>query len=172
MTGAPNKRFFVDAYLDWTKQEALPLVEDFCIDLNAVETAPWPRLGARGAFVHLKVRGDLVAIFVMEIPPSGKSVPQKHLYEEVLYVLQGYGSAEIVDSQGRKHSFEWGPRSLFALPLNASYRLFNGSGSAPARLASTNNLPMMLNAFRNERFIFDNPERFAEREGPSGYFAG
>jgi mannose-6-phosphate isomerase-like protein (cupin superfamily) len=167
-----DKRFFVDPYLDWCAAEGLPLTEDFCIDLNTLETAPWKRLGARGGFAHLKGRGDLVSVFVIEIAPSGKSAPQKHLYEEVFYVLQGYGSTELEDAAGRKHSFEWGPRSLFALPLNAPYRLFNGSGSAPARLASTNNLPMMMNAFRNERFIFDNGEHFAEREGPGGYFAG
>ena len=31
-------------------------------------------------------------------------------------------------SDGRKHSFEWGPKSLFALPLNARYQHFNASG--------------------------------------------
>src|SRR4051812_1226056 len=61
-----EKRFFVDSYLDWVGAEGLPVTEDFCIDLNALETAPWPRLGGRGAFAHLKGRGDLVAVFVLE----------------------------------------------------------------------------------------------------------
>ena len=54
--------FLVDSYLDWAVGEGIPLFEDFGLDLLQVETAPWPRMGgdARGAFVHLKGRGDLV----------------------------------------------------------------------------------------------------------------
>jgi mannose-6-phosphate isomerase-like protein (cupin superfamily) len=167
-----EKRFFVDPYLDWTKSEGVRVYEDFCIDLKALETANWPRLGARGSFAHLKGRGDLVSIFVIELPPGGKTSPQKHIYEEVFYVLSGWGSTVVEDGSGRRHSFEWGPHSLFALPLNAPYQLFNGSGREPARLASTNNLPMIMNAFRNERFIFDNAERFPERELPDAFFNG
>ena len=73
MSAAPQKRFFVDPYLDWTKSEGLPVAEDFCLDLNAIETQDWPRLGARGAFAHLKGRGDLVSVFVIELPPGAKS---------------------------------------------------------------------------------------------------
>jgi mannose-6-phosphate isomerase-like protein (cupin superfamily) len=172
MNAPSQKRFFVDPYLDWTKAEGLPVTEDFCLDLNALETADWPRLEARGAFAHLKGRGDLVSVFVVELPPGGKTSRQKHIYEEVFYVLSGNGSTVFEDAQGRTRSFEWGPRSLFALPLNAPYRLFNGSGREPARLASTNNCPMVMNAFRNERFIFDNAETFAERELPDNFFEG
>jgi mannose-6-phosphate isomerase-like protein (cupin superfamily) len=172
MSNPGEPRYLVDAYLDWTEQEGIPVVEDFCVDLTKVETKPWTRLGANGAFVHMKGRGDFISIFLMELPPGGKSLPQKHLYEEVFYVLSGYGTVVVEDSTGREHSFEWGPRSLFALPLNARYRLFNGSGREPARLASTNNLAMMMNALRNEAFIFDNAAVFPEREGKEGYFAG
>ena len=169
-TGEP--RFLIDAYLDWTEQQGVPVVEDFCVDLTKVETKPWARLDANAAFVHMKGRGDFISIFIMELMPGAKTAPQKHLYEEVFYVLSGNGTAVVEDSQGRKHSFEWGPRSLFALPLNAPYQLFNGSGREPARIASTNNMAMMMNVLRNESFIFDNPARFAEREGKIGYFAG
>jgi mannose-6-phosphate isomerase-like protein (cupin superfamily) len=168
MSNPGEPRYLVDAYLDWTEQEGIPVVEDFCVDLTKVETKPWTRLGANGAFVHMKGRGDFISIFLMELPPGGKSLPQKHLYEEVFYVLSGYGTVVVEDSTGREHSFEWGPRSLFALPLNARYRLFNGSGREPARLASTNNLAMMMNALRNEAFIFDNAAVFPEREGKEG----
>jgi len=42
----------------------------------------------------------------------------------------------IETSDGRPHSFEWGPKSLFALPLNTRYRHFNGSGRERARLSA------------------------------------
>src|SRR4051812_2340856 len=70
-----EKRFFVDPYLDWVAAEGLPVCEDFCIDLNALETAPWPRLGGRGAFAHLKGRGDLVAVFVLELAAGRQKGP-------------------------------------------------------------------------------------------------
>ena len=55
-------------------------------------------------------------------------MPQRHLYEEVVYVSEGDGSTQIELPNGEKRSFEWGPTSLFAIPLNATYRHFNGSG--------------------------------------------
>src|SRR5262249_28166399 len=83
-----------------------------------------------------KGRGDFVSIFVLELAPGAKSAPQKHLFEEVVYVLSGHGNTTIETSDGRRHSFEWGPKSLFALPLNARYQHFNSSGRERARLAS------------------------------------
>ena len=80
-------------------------------------------------------------------------------------MLEGHGSTTVESSDGRKHSFEWGPKSLFALPLNARYQHFNVSGRERARLASTNNLCMMLNVFHNEDFVFANSYAFAERQG-------
>ena len=74
-------------------------------------------------------------------------------------MLSGHGSTTIETSDGRKHSFEWGPKSLFAMPLNARYQHFNASGRERARIASTMNLALMLNLFHNEAFVFDNPLR-------------
>src|SRR5256885_228586 len=114
----------------------------------------------------------IVSIFVLELAPGAKSAPQKHLFEEVVYVLSGHGNTTIETSDGRKHSFEWGPKSLFALPLNARYQYFNSSGREHARLASTNNLALILNLFHNEAFVFDNGYDFPERQGAAKYFSG
>jgi mannose-6-phosphate isomerase-like protein (cupin superfamily) len=165
-------RFLVDTYLDWIKNEGIPIVEDFGIDLLTVDVKPWARLGARGAYTLLKGRGDFLDTYVLEIPPGGETTPQKHLFEEVIYVLDGRGSTTIESSEGERHSFEWGPKSLFALPLNARYQHFNTSGRQAARVVSVTNLPMMLNAFHNEDFIFDNPFTFPERLGEQKYFKG
>ena len=40
------------------------------------------------------------------------------------------------------------------------------------RLVSANDLPFLLNVFRNEDFLFDNPFPFPDRMGRQGYFAG
>jgi len=167
-----SPRIGVDPYLDWLTGEGIPVVEDFGADLFKVETRPWARMGINGAAVHLKGRGDFVSLFVLELGAGASTAPQRHLFEEVLYVLSGRGSTTIEAADGRKHTFEWGPRSLFAIPLNTRYRHFNGSGSEKALLASTTNLPGVLNMFHNEAFVFDNPYRFDERMGSDKYFSG
>src|SRR5437764_2087018 len=87
-------RLLIDTYLDWIAGEGIPVVEDFGLDLLSVGTAPWPRMGggARGAYVHVKGRGDFVNAYVCELPPGGQTDPQRHLFEEVVYVLDGRGS--------------------------------------------------------------------------------
>jgi len=162
----------IDSYLEWLKTEGIPTTEDFGIDLFAVETRPWARLGVNGAAVHLKGRGDFLNMFLLELPPAASTSPQQHLYEEVVYVLSGIGSTTIEVADGRKHTFEWGPKSMFAIPLNTKYRHFNGSGAEQARLVSTTNLPAVMNMFHNEKFIFDNDWRFDERVGSAKYFSG
>ena len=164
-------RVLIDTYLDWTAAEGVPVVEDFCVDLHRVETRPWPRLGTDGAIVHMKGRGDYIAVFLVDLPPGGSTTPQRHLYEEIFYVVSGYGAAVVEDSTGAAY-VRTGAGSMFAPPLNTRCRIFNGSGLERARIASTNNLPMVMNAFRNEKFIFDNSFAFAEREGREGYFGG
>ena len=85
MSDKGEAKFLFDPYMDWIEGEGVPVVEGFGIDLLAVETAPWARRDANGAFVHLKGRGDFISIFIVDIPPGGKSAPQQHLYEEVIY---------------------------------------------------------------------------------------
>jgi uncharacterized RmlC-like cupin family protein len=129
-------------------------------------------MGADAAFVNLKGRGDFINVVVIDVPAGGSTDPQKHLYEEVVYVLSGTGSTTIESADGTQHSFEWGPKSLFALPLNARYRHFNASGSEPARLSSTTSAPITMNLFHNEDFVFDNPWAFGERVGSQKHFSG
>jgi mannose-6-phosphate isomerase-like protein (cupin superfamily) len=168
-----DARLLTDPYLEWLADQKIPVTEDFGADLLAVETAPWDLLGANAAVVNLKGRGDFISVIVVEIPPGQSTEPQRHLYEEVVYVLSGHGTTVIESADGRrKHSFEWGPKSLFALPLNTRYRHFSTSGTEPARFASTTNLPMQLNLFHNRKFVFDNDWDFGERMGDEAHFSG
>ena len=165
-------RVLVDPYLEWADGEGVPVLEDFGIDLLTAETAPWPRYDVNGAIIHLKGRGNFCSVFLFDIPAGRQTSPQRHLFEDVYYVLSGRGSTQVETSDGTIHSFEWGPKSMFALPVNAPYRMFNGSGTEPARLASTNNLTMILNLFHSEQFVFGNDEWFTEREADPNYYAG
>ena len=166
------EKYLLDPYLDWIEGEGIPIHEEFWVDLLTLETGPWARMGTKGAAIHLKGRGDFMSMFLIDLDPGGQSDQQRHLFEEVIYVMEGHGSTTVIAHDGRKHTFEWGPKSVFALPLNATYQHFNGSGAERARLCSGTNLPMMMNIFHNEGFVFDNPYVFAEREGAADYFSG
>ena len=162
----------IDAYLDWVEKEGIPVAEDYGIDLFQVETKMWDRYGVKGAAVHMIGRGDFANMFLLDIPPGGSTSPQRHLYEDVYYCLEGTGSTQIELADGTKRSFEWGPRSLFAIPLNAKHRHFNGSGQERALLVTTTDMPLVMNTFHNEKFIFDNDFDFSERGGKESFFTG
>jgi len=169
---AAEPRFLVDPYLEWVKTEGIPIHEDFGFDLLTLDVRPWARLDALGAYAHARGRGDFVNMYVLEIAPGKQTAPQKHLFEEVVYVLAGHGSTTVEMPDGEKRSFEWHTGSLFALPLNVSYRHYNGSGRESARLVSTTDLPLMLNVFRNSEFIWNNPTVFPERFGDPQHYTG
>jgi len=111
--------------------------------------------------------------YVLEIPAGKHTNPQKHLYEDLIFVLKGRGATTIRNDQGAKQTFEWQDGSLFALPLNSSYQHFNGSGDEPARFFSVNSMPIVFNLFHNADFVFNTPRDFTDRfDGDPEYFSG
>src|ERR1700754_4958912 len=100
-------RYLIDTYLNWSKAQGIPVIEGVAVDLNTIETAPWERLGGGGkdAFVHLRGRGDVVSLQVVDIPRGARTDLTRHLYDEVFYVLSGSGSATIETGEGRNASF-------------------------------------------------------------------
>ena len=168
----PAGKFMVDPYMEWARGEGVPIHEDFGPNLLKVETRPWPRFGVNGCIVHVKGRGDFMTVFVLDLPPGGKTAPLRHLYEASLLVLSGHGSTTVEDHAGQRHSFEWGRNGIFAPPLNSRYQCFNGSGRESARIAVSCNLPAVLNLFHSEQFVFGNPCVFPEREGAPAHFTG
>lgn len=159
-----------DFYKEWQRSEGVPVVTGFYIeDLKAVELAPWPRKGGSGLFINLEGTGGQNDMQVVELAPGHAAEPERHLYEEMVYVLDGRGSTSVWYDESRKQTFEWGRGSLFGIPLNANYRHFNASGAQPARLVSVTNAPTILNLFHNHDFVFHNPfafvDRFADEDG-------
>ena len=100
--------------------------------------------------------------YVCEIPAGGKTKPQRHMYEEMVYVTKGYGATSVWQRDGKKkHTFEWGPGSMFAMPLNADYQHFNASGSEAARYFAVTNCCFMMNLFHNPDYIFNSDYAFS-----------
>ncbi len=173
MDDLSKSRFGIDPYLEWVANEGLPILEGrYAVDLFEVTTGAWPRIGARGAAIHLEGRGDFCNMFLHELQPGSATAPIQHLYEDLYYVLEGHGSTQIEFSDGSKRSFEWGPKAMFAIPINAKHRHFNSSGVSRALFVATTNLPLLMNVFHSEELIFGSRFDFTERKGKENHFSG
>jgi hypothetical protein len=158
----------ITAYERWMAEQNIPIHGGYGLyDARAAERRPWAMTGTNAAFVDLVGMEGFSGIQLVEIPPGGSTTPQKHLYQQLICVLQGRGSTQVwtQESQNRKHSFEWDEFSLFSPPLNAYYRLYNGS-TEPVIYMAVNDAPMMMDLFHNSEFIFNNPYYFADRYVP------
>ena len=100
--------FMRDPFRDFLKREGVPVYEDMLsADCLTLPLEPWKRMGGLGAYVHIPGRGDFVTCYIAEIPPGGKLNPERHVYEEIMFVLSGRGATTIELPDG-KTSFEWG----------------------------------------------------------------
>lgn len=163
-----------DTFYDyWVREvEKVPSIEGlFVDDLRTVELAPWLRKGGRGVYVNLA--GQRVSdAHICELPPGGQHNPEKHIFEEIIFVIQGRGATTVWNDREPKLTFEWQQGSLFAVPLNCWHQHFNGSGSQPARYLALTDAPLVMNRFRNLDFVFGCDFQFRDRYTFSeGYFA-
>ncbi|MFC1943789.1 cupin domain-containing protein [Chloroflexota bacterium] len=160
-------------YEEWMQKEGIPIyvgsvgVED----LTELPRQPWARHGGLGTFIEIagtKEEGAL--LYVVEIPAGGSLEPEKHLYNELIYILRGRGLTEVWHEGQSKHSFEWGEGSLFAIPTNAWHRLVNG-GQQPVFYLAKTTAPVVIDAFQNTDFIFNCDYKFTDRyTGRADYF--
>ena len=122
---------------------------------------PWAERGISAAFYDVIAAESLAGMYGGEIAPAQSSRPAPQLCDEVIYVMAGRGSA----TRKGPISFEWGPRSLFAIPLNHRYQLHNSSGREPARFVSVNTIPIVYNLFRDPKFVFGCDWQFDRIDG-------
>jgi mannose-6-phosphate isomerase-like protein (cupin superfamily) len=162
-----------DTYREWQKAEGVRVIVDYAFeDLCEVDLSPWPRKGGAGAIINIPYPKLWSDSHLIELKPGGSSEPERHLYEEAVYILKGRGTTSVWTDNDRKVSFEWQEGSVFAMPLNAWYQHHNMSGTDTARYIAVTNAPFMMRIFRNLDFIFDNPFVFADRFQPdASYFS-
>jgi len=161
-------------YQKWIESQEVPIHNEFSIqNLNKIEVGDWKRLGAKGAFVMLEAVGDTNSAYVLEIEPGKTVKPERHLFEETVYVLSGRGATTVWNDEGAKRTFEWNEGSLFAIPLNAWHQFYNGQGDKPARLYVVTSAPIVMNLFHNTDFVMNNDYRFKDRfDGREDFFSG
>jgi quercetin dioxygenase-like cupin family protein len=140
-------------------------------DIRDLTLGSWKRMGAKGAFIELNGCGGLQGMYVIEMPGAGAITPEKHMYEEIFYVLEGRGTTEIWSADAdKKQTFEWQPGSLFSPPLNTWHRIVNAT-SSPALLLGVTNAPPIFHLYRSPDALFNNPYQFKDRyDGSAEYF--
>ena len=160
-------------YTRWVESEGLDIIASIFVDnLHTVELKPWARRGGRGVYMNHDASRTSNDCYVCEIPPGQELAPQRQLFEEMIYVLDGRGSTTVRNGAGAKLSFEWKAGSIFAIPLNTTHQHFNGSGDKPARFIAVTNGPPIINAFGDTDFVFNTDYDFKNRfAGESNYFA-
>ena len=102
------------AYDKWLDSLGLPVHRGYFIeDLREIEVAPWEEFGCNAAFVQLEGMQGITEARVTEIPPGGTMPATKFMLDEVVFCVAGHGITTVWADDGPKHTFEWGPRSLF-----------------------------------------------------------
>ena len=162
-------------YSRWlAKHQGVPILKGFSIpNLNEVEVFPWERTGGKGVYIELEGMEATNDSYICEIPPGASLNPERHLYEEVIYVLSGRGATTVWNDERYKRTFEWHEGSLFAIPLNAWHQLFNGQGGEPSRFYAVTCAPLVFNFFHNEDYVLNDPFVFSDRfNGQEDFFSG
>ncbi len=142
-----------------------------CARVHDLPMAAWKRLGGRGSYIQLYGTEGLWGMYVVEVPGAGALNVERHLYEKIVFVVEGRGSTEVwQEGQKKRHVFEWSKGSLFTIPLNAFHRIVNAS-STPALLLCGTSAPNVLNLIDNADFVFNCPHAFADRfSGAEDFF--
>jgi mannose-6-phosphate isomerase-like protein (cupin superfamily) len=160
------------AYEHYMAGEHIPIHTGIGIhSARELELEWWTRRGAYGAFVDLSNTTDLLGIYVIEVPAGASAFVQRQCYEEKFWVLDGTGQTEISRADGSSQQvFTWRQNSLFAIPMNAEYRIVN-TGATSARLVAGNTAPPIINTFDDLDFVFSNRHLFRSRyDGSPDYY--
>jgi mannose-6-phosphate isomerase-like protein (cupin superfamily) len=169
---ADNWQVF-SSYRRFVGSEGAPLYEGSALeDLATLPLADWQRRGGKVAYTRLGDQEN-INLQVVEIPPGGELRPEQHIYESVMYVLEGRGATTVWQEGESKQTVEWEKNALLAIPLNAWHQEFNSSGGEPCRLVFGTNLAHVINLYHNTEFVFRNPFRFTDRYSSSArrYFS-
>ncbi|MPZ12846.1 MAG: hypothetical protein GEU73_00190 [Chloroflexi bacterium] len=159
-----KKAFEETPYAKWLRQEGVAIHEGFTVeDVRELELAPWLRIGGSAVFITLYAQMESGAgLSIVEIPPGRSLEPERWCCQKILIVEQGVGSTEIwQEGDARKHVFEWGRGSVFAIPTNAWHRMHN-LGREPAKFMAMTNAPQVMRGFDSSDFIFNCPHAFRD----------
>lgn len=151
-------------YEKWFQKnkDKMPTFEGLVIqDARTEPLEYWDAMGVKGLYIKM-ADYQITDGYILEIPPKGETIPQRHLYESGIYFFGGPGHIVIQQEGNRPQRIDFDYRSLFSVPLNVRYQIFNDSDK-PVRLVAVTSFPFTLNSFNNEEFALNNTFEFRDR---------
>ena len=95
-----------------------------------------------------------VEVILVEIPAGAQLPPQRHLAEEMTYIVSGQGYTMMWNqSGGHKERYEWKEGDLLSPTLNVWRQHFNASTSQPVRYLSVSTAPLTRKMFNSPEFV-------------------
>ena len=167
-TARPRGRTHYERFME---KEGVPIVDGYGVtDVRRLSLKSWKRLGCDGAYLQLRGLEGITGVSVGRLAPGAVTHPERHLYEKILYILDGEGVAEIQQRDRVPQNFQWRAGSLFSPPMNTLHRLIN-YGQEPALFLAVTTAPMALDHYHNEEFIFNSDFCFSDRyDAEHNYF--
>src|SRR5215467_8335817 len=88
-------------YERWMEKEGVPVIEGFGVsDVRRLSLKPWKRLGCDGAYLQLRGLEGITGVYVGRVAPGTMTEPERHLYEKIIYIIQGEGSHSTAPKKG------------------------------------------------------------------------
>src|ERR671939_154050 len=83
-------------YDNFMESEGIPIYRDIGVRrVQDLPRKPWKRKGGSGTYIQLLGTEGLWGCYVVEVPGAGALNPEKHLYEEIYFVVEGRGTTEV-----------------------------------------------------------------------------
>ena len=159
-------------YDKWLEKarERMPTFEGMLIqDARTEPLEYWEAMGVDGLYIKM-ADYQITDGWILEIPPQGQTKPQQHMFEAGMYFFGGPGHITIQQEGQRPQRTDFGHRSLFSVPLNVAYQIYNDSDE-PVRVVAVTSFPFVINSMNSEEFVFDNPFSFRDRyDGEEDFF--
>ena len=157
-----------ELWFDQAKERIPTFVGLVIQDARTEPLQPWEDMGVDGLYIKM-ADYQLTDGWILEIPPQGQTKKQRHMFEAGMYFFGGPGYISIQQEGQRPQRIDFQYRTLFSIPLNVSYQIFNTSDE-PVRAVVVTSFPFILNATHNLEFVFDNPFEFRDRyDGDENY---
>ena len=183
MVSKPPDNITFTPFERWVESEGLKVITKHTVyDLATEPLEPWERTGCDAALLDMTqapsdrawINNQGTIRYVVEIPPGGTFKVERHMYEEIFYVVKGRGATVVWYEGSPKLTFEWQEQSAFAIPLNTWHEIYNGSGTETVRLYAATNMPTPFNLYGSPEFVFNCANTFPDRFDPHDelYFTG
>jgi len=151
-------------YEIWFKENKSKMPHFEGLVIQDARTEPleyWEDMGVNGLYVKM-ADYQLTDGRILEIPAKGEMKSQRHMFEAGIYFFGGPGHIIIQQEGKRPQRIDYNYRSLYSVPPNVRYQIFNDSDK-PVRLVVVTSLPFIMNSTNSEKFMFDNDFAFDDR---------